>query len=57
VTLIEQLAPAARLDPQLLVCPKSLALVPVTVIPLMVTVALPVLVTVTEAALLGRSKA
>jgi len=46
VTVIEQLAPATTELPQLLVWPKLLALVPVIVIPLIVSAALPVLVSV-----------
>ena len=47
VTLIVQLAPAATLDPQLLVCAKSLALVPVAARLVRVKAALPVLLSVT----------
>jgi hypothetical protein len=42
VTLIEQLAPAAKLVPQVLVCEKSPTLVPVIVMPVRVKVAPPV---------------
>jgi len=52
VTLIVQLAPAATLDPQLLVWTKSLALVPETVIPVTLKSALPELVRVITCALL-----
>jgi hypothetical protein len=45
-TLIAQLAPAARDEPQLFVCVKSEALVPLMLRLLMVRVALPVLVRV-----------
>jgi hypothetical protein len=47
VTLMAQLAPAATLDPQLLVSVKSVALLPVTATLLMLRVALPELVMVT----------
>ena len=46
VTLIVQLAPAATLDPQLLVCAKSLALAPETAMLVMLKAALPELVRV-----------
>jgi hypothetical protein len=46
VTLIVQLAPAATLDPQLLVCAKSLALVPVSARLEMLKAELPVLFSV-----------
>jgi hypothetical protein len=52
VTLILQLAPAATLDPHVLVCAKSLAFVPVTAMLVMVRVALPLLVRVTAWAVL-----
>ena len=52
VTLIVQLAPAATLAPQLLVCAKSLGFVPVMAILVMLKVALPVLFRVTD---LGRA--
>ncbi len=48
VTLIVQLAPAATLAPQLLVCAKSLGLVPVMAILVMLKAALPVLFRVTD---------
>ena len=41
VTLIAQLDPAARLEPQLLVCPKSPLLVPVMAMPVIDSAALP----------------
>jgi hypothetical protein len=47
VTKIVQLAPAAKLAPQVLVCEKSLVLVPVMAKPPMVRGALPVFVNVT----------
>jgi hypothetical protein len=47
VTLRVQLAPAARLAPQLPVCPKSAALLPPSVMLVMVNVAVPVLDNVT----------
>jgi hypothetical protein len=47
VTLIVQLAPAATLDPQLLVCAKSPALEPKTAMLVMLKVELPELVRVT----------
>jgi hypothetical protein len=53
VTAIVQLAPAASTEPQPLVAAKSLALVPVIVTPLMLSAALPVLLTVTDWALLA----
>ena len=46
VTLIVQLAPAATLDPQLLVCAKSLAFVPASARLVMLKAALPVLLRV-----------
>ena len=46
VTLIVQLVPAATLAPQLLVCAKSLALVPVSARLVMLKAALPVLLRV-----------
>ena len=46
VTLIVQLAPAATLDPQLLVCAKSLGFVPVSARLEMLKAALPVLFSV-----------
>src|ERR1039458_9363873 len=48
LTLMTQLAPAARLDPQLLVSLKSATLVPASATPLMRTGTLPVLVTVSD---------
>jgi hypothetical protein len=50
VTLRVQLALAARLEPQLLVSAKSLLFVPAMVTPVMLSVALPVLVSVMGAA-------
>jgi hypothetical protein len=47
VTLMVQLAPAATLDPQLLVCEKSLESVPVIPMLEMLKAALPVLLRVT----------
>jgi hypothetical protein len=47
VTLMAQLAPAARLVPQLLVCEKSALLVPVNVMLVRVNAAVPLLVSVT----------
>jgi len=47
VTPIEQFPPATTLDPQLLVCRKSLGLVPPTEIPVMLSAALPELVSIT----------
>jgi hypothetical protein len=47
VTPIEQFPPAITLDPQVLVCRKSLALVPAVEIAVMLSVALPELVSVT----------
>ena len=47
VTLIVHLAPAATLDPQLLVCEKSLEPVPVIPMLVMLKAALPVLLRVT----------
>jgi hypothetical protein len=47
-----QLAPAARLVPQLFVWEKSVLLVPVTAIDVMVSVAVPLLVRVTSWAVL-----
>ena len=41
VTLIAQLDPAARLEPQLLVCPKSPLLLPVRAMPVIDSAALP----------------
>ena len=52
VTLIVQLAPAATLVPQVLVWAKSPALVPLRVMLVMLRVALPLLVRVTELAAL-----
>ena len=52
VTLIVQLVPAATLAPQLLVCAKSLALVPASARLVMLKVALPVLLRVTVCAVL-----
>src|SRR5690348_2729907 len=52
VTEIEQLPPAATLDPQVLVCAKSPALVPVTAMVVMVSVAEPGLLSVTGCAAL-----
>jgi hypothetical protein len=46
VTLIAQLAPAATLVPQLFVCEKSPLLVPVKVMPVRVSAAVPLLVSV-----------
>ena len=51
VTVIEQLAPAATLVPQVLVSAKSAAFVPVKEMPVMLTATLPLLLNVT---LLGR---
>ena len=48
VTLIVQLEPAATLDPQVLACVKSLALVPETETLVTPKAALPVLVSVTD---------
>jgi hypothetical protein len=48
VTLIEQLAPPATLDPQVLVCKKSPAFVPVTLTLETLKALLPVLVNVTD---------
>jgi hypothetical protein len=50
VTLIVQLALAARLAPQLLVCAKSVELLPASVTPEMVSAALPVFLTVVDIA-------
>ena len=47
VTPIEQFPPATTLDPQLLVWRKSLGLVPPTEIPVMLSAALPELVSIT----------
>jgi hypothetical protein len=47
VTLIVQLAPAAKLDPQLFVCAKSLALAPDTAMPVILKAAAPELLSVT----------
>src|SRR5947199_59778 len=52
VTLMVQLAPAARLAGQVLVWAKSPALVPVTLTPLMFSAAVPLLVSVTVCAAL-----
>ena len=46
VTPIEQFPPAATLDPQLFVCRKSLGLAPPTEIPVMLSAALPELVSI-----------
>jgi hypothetical protein len=46
VTLIAQLAPAAKLAPQLFVCEKSAPLVPVNVMLVRVNAAVPLLVRV-----------
>jgi hypothetical protein len=48
VTLIVQLEPAATLDPQVLVCVKSLALVPETETLVTLNAAFPLLVRVTD---------
>jgi len=48
VTLMAQLAPAATLAPQLLLCAKSLGFAPVSARPLMLKAALPALVNVTD---------
>ena len=48
VTLMVQLAPAARLDPQLLVWEKSLAFEPKTAMLVMLNAALPELLKVTD---------
>jgi hypothetical protein len=47
VTPIEQFPPATTPDPQLFVCWKSLGLVPPTEIPVMLSAALPELVSIT----------
>jgi hypothetical protein len=52
VTLIEQLAPAAKLVPQVFVCEKSPLLVPVKVMLVRVSAAVPLLVSVTALAAL-----
>jgi hypothetical protein len=54
-TLIVQVAPAAKLDPQLLVSAKLLPLVPETAMLVTLKAALPVLVRVTDCALLELS--
>jgi len=50
VTLIVQFPPAARLEPQVLVCAKSPGFVPVRLMLLMVSVAFPLLLNVTALA-------
>ena len=52
VTLIKHDAPTAKLPGHVLVCAKSLAFVPVTVMPLIVSALVPLLVSVTVCALL-----
>ena len=52
VTLIEQLLPAAKLEPQVFVCAKSVLLVPVIAMPDMLSVPVPLLVIVTTLAAL-----
>jgi hypothetical protein len=52
VTLIEQMAPAAKLEPQVFVCAKSVLLVPVIAMPNMLSVPVPLLVIVTTLAAL-----
>ena len=53
VTLMEQLAPAATLEPQLLLCEKSLALTPENATAVRFNAALPVLVRVIACAALA----
>jgi hypothetical protein len=50
---MEQLALAARVDPQVVVLPKAAAPVPVIVMPVMVRLAVPVLETMTDCAALA----
>ena len=55
ITAIAQLAPAATELPHVLLCAKSLALVPVTAMPVMLKAALPVLLRVMVCAVLVAS--